>query len=200
MIASRRQRDREIRQACSQSKHGESNIIVATWNLNTLNGKMQEVLDTASRLGLQILCLQETRHDGRIMATIRAMAEAAGWQAYFSEPSVNSAGSAMHGCITMTRWPAEQIKIPEELHPDAVQRCVATRVFHSNFGYFNLCNCYVHVNDKPAARDMMAKVQEFLIGNNGEAMIIGDWNCTPCEQPAAKAISTGRWHLAVDSF
>ena len=116
MIASRRQREKEINKACSLSKHGANNIVVATWNLNTLNGKMQEVLDTACEQGIQIMCLQETRHDIRIMATIRSMAEAAGWVAHFSEPSVNSAGAAMHGCITLSKWPAEQVEIPDNIH------------------------------------------------------------------------------------
>jgi exonuclease III len=44
---------------------GESRIRLGSWNVETLTGKLRELVDTAIRRRVNILCVQKTKWTGR---------------------------------------------------------------------------------------------------------------------------------------
>ena len=82
---------------------------------------MEDVLHGAK--AIDILCLQETRHDRMLRDSIAMYAVSAGRKVASGEIALSSAGFAVGGVIILSRWPIENLKISVDN-----QRVVAVRV------------------------------------------------------------------------
>ena len=58
----------------------DDKLFLGTWNASTLTGIFNQTLDENKHL--DILCIQEARHDEQTMHTMRQAAKFAGWESY----------------------------------------------------------------------------------------------------------------------
>ena len=127
------------------------------------------------------------------------MAKAAGWETFPSEPTLNRRGVPIHGVITFTRWPTEEIPAEPGATEEAKKRRVVVRAYRPEGDCFNIGNQYLHAGDAAAAKILGMDTLQCLASQPGPSIAVGDWNNEPNQQPAAAAISTGRWHLMQSS-
>ncbi len=93
---------------------------IATWNVNSLNVRLPQVLDWLSTAAPDVLCLQETKlEDGRFP---RAEIEAAGYQVAFSGQKT------YNGVAILGREPLNDIQSGIPGFDDAQRRVLATTV------------------------------------------------------------------------
>ena len=88
---------------------------LATLNVQTLTGRLPNIIDLMSDLELDILFLQETRVSYASRPTLVAFAKAQGFNLVTSEPSMDANGAIIGGLAILTRWPIQHIATPTSI-------------------------------------------------------------------------------------
>ncbi|HJO35703.1 MAG TPA: exodeoxyribonuclease III [Gammaproteobacteria bacterium] len=148
---------------------------LASWNVNSINVRLPQVLAYLEEGSLDLLALQETKvPDGRFPR--EAFAEA-GWQV------LASGQNSYNGVAILSREPAREVvlELPEFADP---QR----RVLAASFGELRLINLYVpngQAVDSPKYAyklAWLAALERFLqteLATHGALAVVGDFNIAP---------------------
>ena len=175
-------------------------LTIATLNVCTLKGRMPEVLQLASSYALDILCLQEVRlTENNILAAIHT-AKKSGWHFLPGPCALDSAGMPTAGVAFLSRWPLDKFifdSLPVEMQFQQ-GRWLTVRVHRPGARPFFCTNVYLHASGKTEKRCLAEKLFETIATGGDEVLFIGDWNCTPEEQPVSNVLRNGQLHLADD--
>ena len=176
----------------------EGVLRIATLNVCTLKGKMPEVLQLAEKHSIDILCLQEVRLSADNLLAAFHAAKRSGWQFLASPCAINNAGAPTAGVAILSKWPVDKFVLPHE--PIELQtfkgRWQCVRVHRPGLRPFFCANLYLHASDRRLANQLGRSLFEAIATCEKDAMFIGDWNCTPEEEPACSVLRSGRLHLA----
>jgi hypothetical protein len=171
----------------------EDKILLGTWNAGTLNGIFNQTLDENQHL--DILCVQESRHDEQTMHSMRQVAKIAGWESFFGQVMKSTLGCAVGGIAVFSKWPTEQVDSGEIQHEDALQRVVILKVYQPKEPPIILYVVYLHSSDAAAAVNLGEAIFRHAAGRREQKIIIGDWNRLPTQQPAGRAVAAGDWKI-----
>jgi exodeoxyribonuclease-3 len=148
---------------------------IATWNVNSLNVRLPQVLDWLRAEAPDILALQETKLPDEKFP--RAEIEAAGYQVLFSGQKT------YNGVALITRKPATDVVTDIPRHPDPQRRVLAATV-----GKLRVINLYVPngesvESDKYRYKlDWLAKCATWLraeLQRYPQLVVLGDFNIAP---------------------
>ena len=171
---------------------------IATLNVSTLKGRMPEVLQLAEDCSVDILCLQEVRLSEDNLLAASHTAKRSGWQFLAGSCAINGAGAPTAGVAIVSKWPVDNFVFASE-PPDLCShkgRWQCIRVHRPGLRPFICTNMYLHASDRRAASELGKLLFEATAVCGEDAMFIGDWNCTPEEEPACSVLRSGRLHLA----
>lgn len=149
---------------------------IATWNVNSINIRLEQLIDWLKKTGIEVVCLQETKctDDNFPLAAI----EEAGYRAeFFGEKSYN-------GVAILSKYPITcvQKNFPDD-PPDAPRRLLAATV-----NGVRIVNTYVPNgtelwSDKFAFKlDWLQRLRRFFDENYSpqeDVLLCGDFNVAP---------------------
>ena len=157
---------------------------IASWNVNSVRTRLEQVLAWLEQVQPDLLCLQETKVDDPLFP--REAIEAAGWQ-------VNIHGQkAYNGVALVSREPLEDVRcgfdaeLPND--PDAVQLSEQKRVISARLDGVRVLNLYVPngsslKSDKyPYKLAWLSCLKRYLEAQSqrGEPLcMVGDFNIAP---------------------
>jgi exodeoxyribonuclease-3 len=148
---------------------------IATWNVNSLNVRLPQVLDWLRAEAPDILALQETKLPDEKFP--RAEIEAAGYQVLFSGQKT------YNGVALLTRKPATDPVTDIPRHPDPQRRVLAATV-----GKLRVIDLYVPngesvESDKYRYKlDWLAQLTKWLraeLKQHPQLVVLGDFNIAP---------------------
>ena len=173
-------------------------VRIATHNVVTLTGNLPAVLDEALTHEIDVLCVQETRHTSQTEGTIRMLAKDAGWDVVFGEPCVSASGAPINGVAIFSRWPCEHMELHGlgDENPRDRQRAVGMHLYRPEAPTLKLVAIYLDASDASEADRVGSRVIDCMMKIGGDKLLIGDFNRTPLQQPAARVLASGAWHLA----
>ena len=157
---------------------------IASWNVNSVRTRLDQVLAWLEQVQPDLLCLQETKVDDPLFP--REAFEAAGWQ-------VNIHGQkAYNGVALVSREPLEDVRCGFEAElpndPDAVQLSEQKRVISARLDGVRVLNLYVPngsslKSDKyPYKLAWLSCLKRYLEAQSqrGEPLcMVGDFNIAP---------------------
>ena len=94
---------------CKRSK--QCPLRIATYNVQTLQGKSESVLDLMANEHIDILCLQETRLSTDGLEAVRRAVRQRGWTILCSEPALDAAGRICGGVAFIARWHVDVVSL-----------------------------------------------------------------------------------------
>ena len=180
----------------NRSQHGV--IRIGTLNVQSLTGKMPQVITLAETHNLDVLCLQETRLTPDNLLSAQHAAKKAGWQWIAGETASNAIGGPQAGVATLSRWTVDTWSPPAVSHELRAHkaRWQLLRLHRPGARPIICINLYLHANNQADAVTLGRNLLE-LAGSSGEdTLALGDWNRTPEEEPALAPLRSGQLHLA----
>lgn len=160
---------------------------IATWNVNSINIRLEQLIDWLKKTGIEVVCLQETKctDDNFPLAAI----EEAGYRAeFFGEKSYN-------GVSVLSKYPITGVQknFPDD-PPDAPRRLIAATV-----NGVRIINTYIPNgtelwSDKFTFKlDWLQRLRRYLDENYNRddyVLLCGDFNVAPDE---ADVWSVAQW-------
>ena len=179
---------------------------VATLNVGTIVGHMTDIMELATRHNLDVLYVQERRltHEG-LLAAQRA-ARMAGWTFQTNSFAKDALGRAFGGVGVLSRWPVQVCKLPLLLGEDGKQdpaiqnlttgRLLWTRVHRNKTRSAVIAAVHLDPADGSRATSLGAAVLRTLAATGEDGMVIGDFNRTRFQSPAAEVLAAGTYRAA----
>ncbi len=152
--------------------------VVATLNATTLIGeKLGTFLELAEEIGVDVLCVQETRLSVASFQCAAKNAGRAGWNTWFKPGVTDAHGNQPQGLATFSRWPARRVKagIGTPHQALAVVLDIPQRPPVVVYNHYGDPKC-------GATRDeQILQILADMATRKEDAVIIGDFNQTPDE-------------------
>lgn len=150
---------------------------IATWNVNSLNVRLPQVLDWLSTAAPDVLCLQETKlEDARFP---RAEIEAAGYQAVFSGQKT------YNGVAILSRAPLRDIQAGIPGFDDVQRRVLAATLADTRVICLYVPNGQTVDSDKYAYKlRWLAALHDWLaeeLARHPRLVVVGDYNIAPTD-------------------
>ena len=162
---------------------------IATGNTSTLNTRVDEYAELAVTHNIDILGLQETRIKPGSVASLRKMFKK---RNYKLKVLPLQEGEMTHMLCFVSRWPMQLIETPDSISQKA--RVLLARIHMP--GKPPVSVALMHLQHCRSAREeTVRQVTSYLAERGGERILIGDWNCTPDQNPCLELLSSGQFHL-----
>ena len=159
---------------------------LATLNVGTLSGRLPEILASASRLRLTLLCLQETRTHVDSWDACRRAFKAHGWATHFAPTRGVGAG----GLLIASLLPTSALPLPPS--PVLAGRALAVQVALPGLRPIRLATFHGHPSD-PYNASRAASELLTVLGSSGDPWILaGDHNLLATQWPYSAACASGR--------
>ena len=189
--------------------HQCSKCRIGTWNVVSLALHMVLVIDFAVAQRLDILCMQEVRLSGDNLLSAQALARKHHWHLHVSDPVFDASGRVTSGVGFLARWPLKVFDNPPLIIPDEYAesfppgtldcgRVIWAKVHRPGTRPFELVNMYLHAADSTAANALGKAVMLTAAARGEDRILLGDWNRTPFQEPAAPALASGCMRAADD--